>query len=134
MPWRAVKSRCGAPNHIATQGFACPTHTCPYYQIADAEVHALAGDGTHGKHERIQTFRCQACKTTFNARRDTPLAPAQDNSSTSFWTEFTYMFGLSWYSCGQPALIRRVFVPLELFGRSLVPNLQRSCSTNQRGR
>ncbi len=73
VPWRAVRSRRGAPKRIATQGFACPTHTCPYYQIADAEVHALVGDGTHGTRERIQTFRCQACKTTFTARRDTPL-------------------------------------------------------------
>jgi hypothetical protein len=33
----------------------------------------LLGDGTHGHAERIQTFRCQACRTTFTARRDTPL-------------------------------------------------------------
>ncbi len=47
----------------------------------DAQVHALVGDGTHGAHERIQTFRCQACRTTFSARRHTPLyrlqTPAQ---------------------------------------------------------
>jgi IS1 family transposase len=36
-------------------------------------VHALVGDGTHGKRECIQTFRCQACGATFSARRDTPL-------------------------------------------------------------
>ncbi len=73
VPWREVKSRRGAPKRIATQGFACPTRTCVYYQITDAEVHALVGDGTHGKAERIQTFRCQACQTTFSARRNTPL-------------------------------------------------------------
>jgi transposase-like protein len=83
VPWRAVKSRRGAPNRIATQGFACPTHTCPYYQIADAEVHALVGDGTHGTRERIQTFRCQACKTTFTARRVLPLFVV-DNSAIRF--------------------------------------------------
>jgi hypothetical protein len=33
----------------------------------------LIGDGTHGLAERIQTFRCQACHTTFSARHDTPL-------------------------------------------------------------
>jgi len=33
----------------------------------------LFGDGTHGHAERIQTFRCQACRTTFTARRHTPL-------------------------------------------------------------
>jgi hypothetical protein len=33
----------------------------------------LFGDGKHGQAERIQTFRCQACRTTFSARRDTPF-------------------------------------------------------------
>jgi hypothetical protein len=33
----------------------------------------LFGDGKHGQVERIQTFRCQACQTTFSARRHTPL-------------------------------------------------------------
>ncbi len=33
----------------------------------------LFGDGTHGHAERIQTFRCQTCRTTFTARRHTPL-------------------------------------------------------------
>jgi hypothetical protein len=44
-----------------------------YYRIADPHIHALVGDGSHGRRERIQTFRCQACGTTFSARRDTPL-------------------------------------------------------------
>jgi hypothetical protein len=34
----------------------------------------LLGDGTHGHAERIQTFRSQACRTTFSARRDTALS------------------------------------------------------------
>ena len=46
---------------------------CVYYQITDAHVHALVGDGAHGRCERIQTLRCQACKITFSTRRDTPL-------------------------------------------------------------
>jgi len=33
----------------------------------------LVGDGKHGHAEQIQTFRCQACHTTFTARRHTPL-------------------------------------------------------------
>ena len=45
---------------------------CPYSRITEAHIHALVGDGTHGYTERIQTFRCQACHTTFTARRDTP--------------------------------------------------------------
>src|SRR6266542_4416837 len=72
-PWRERKSRRGAPKRILTQGFACPNRTCLYYQITDAQIHALLGDGTHGQHERIQTLRCQACGTTFSTRRNTPL-------------------------------------------------------------
>jgi transposase-like protein len=72
-PWREVKSRRGAPKRIQTEGFACPNLQCPYFGITDARVHALVGDGKHGHAERIQTFRCQACHTTFSARRHTPL-------------------------------------------------------------
>lgn len=72
-PWCERKSRRGAPKRINTEGFACPNRACAYYRITDAQVHALVGDGTHGKRERIQTFRCQACRVTFTARRHTPL-------------------------------------------------------------
>ena len=72
-PWSEVKSRRGAPKRIDTEGFACPNPQCQYSGITDAHVHALVGDGKHGQAERIQTFRCQACRTTFSARRHTPL-------------------------------------------------------------
>src|SRR5712691_4121729 len=72
-PWREVKSRRGAPRRVNTEGFACPNPKCPYFSITDAQIHALVGDGKHGRAERIQTFRCQACHATFSARRDTPL-------------------------------------------------------------
>jgi transposase-like protein len=72
-PWREVKSRRGAPKRVHTEGFACPNRQCSYFGNTDARVHALVGDGKHGRAERIQTFRCQACRTTFSARRDTPL-------------------------------------------------------------
>jgi transposase-like protein len=68
-----VKSRRGAPKRIDTEGFACPNQQCPYFGINDARVHALVGDGKHGRTERIQTFRCQACRSTFTSRRNTPL-------------------------------------------------------------
>ncbi len=71
--WREVKSRRGAPKRVNTEGFACPNPQCPYAGITDAQIHALVGDGKHGSAERIQTFRCQACHTTFTARRNTPL-------------------------------------------------------------
>ncbi len=72
-PWREVKSRRGAPKRVKTEGFACPNPKCPYVGIIDDQIHALVGDGKHGRAERIQTFRCQACRTTFSARRHTPL-------------------------------------------------------------
>jgi transposase-like protein len=72
-PWREGKSRRGAPKRIPTEGFACPNPQCGYCGVTDAHIHALVGDGKHGQSERIQTFRCQACRTTFTARRDTPL-------------------------------------------------------------
>jgi IS1 family transposase len=72
-PWREVKSRRGAPKGVYTAGFACPNPKCFYFGITDDQIHALVGDGKHGCAERIQTFRCQACRTTFSARRHTPL-------------------------------------------------------------
>ncbi len=72
-PWHEVKSRRGAPKRVNTEGFACPNRKCLYSGITDAHIHALVGDGTHGRAERIQTFRGPACRTTFTSRRDTPL-------------------------------------------------------------
>ena len=72
-PWSEVKSRRGAPKRLDTEGFACPNPQCTYCGITEAHIHALVGDGKHGRTERIQTFRCQACHTTFSARRHTPL-------------------------------------------------------------
>jgi IS1 family transposase len=72
-PWREVKSRRGAPKRVKTEGYACPNQQCPYFGITDDQIHALLGDGTHSQAERIQTFRCQACRTIFSARRHTPL-------------------------------------------------------------
>ncbi len=71
--WSEVKSRRGAPKRIDTEGFACPNPQCQYFGNTDAHFHALVGDGKHGQAEPIQTFRCQACRTTFSARRNTPL-------------------------------------------------------------
>jgi len=61
-PWSEVKSRRGAPKRIPTEGFACPNRQCTYFGNTDAHWHALVGDGKHGQAERIQTFRCQACR------------------------------------------------------------------------
>jgi IS1 family transposase len=58
---------------VNTEGFACPNRKCLYSGITASDIHALVGDGKHGRAEQIQTFRCQACRTTFSARHDTPL-------------------------------------------------------------
>jgi IS1 family transposase/transposase-like protein len=57
---------------VSTHGYACPNPACPYVGVTDAAVHALVGDGHHGR-DRIQDFRCQACGTKVSARRDTAL-------------------------------------------------------------
>ena len=72
-PWREIKSRRGAPKRVTTEGFACPNRGCSYFGITEASIHALVGDGKHGRTEPIQTFRCQACRTTFTSRRNTAL-------------------------------------------------------------
>jgi transposase-like protein len=73
-PWREIKSRRGAPKRVKTEGFACPNRACPYYGISDAQIHAVVSDGSSGKAERIQRWRCQACQTIFSARLHTPLS------------------------------------------------------------
>src|ERR1700694_681680 len=53
-----MKSRRGAPKRVNTEGFDCPNRTCLYFGITDASIHALVGDGKHGKTERIPTPGC----------------------------------------------------------------------------
>ena len=77
-PWRDLKSRRGAPKRIATDGFACPNRECSYHGITNPQIHALVGDGTHGKREHIQTFRCQAWDHVYLPARHAPLS-AQDS-------------------------------------------------------
>jgi hypothetical protein len=92
-PWSEVKSRRGAPKRVNTEGFACPNQQCAYCGITDAHIHALVGDGKHGRAEQIQTFRCQACRTTFSARRDTPLYRLKPPRSRSQWCSLRWLKG-----------------------------------------
>jgi hypothetical protein len=73
-PWREGRSRRGAPRRITTEGFACRSRPCPYYDITDAALHALVADGHTGRTDRIQRFCCQACGHTRSARCGTALA------------------------------------------------------------
>jgi hypothetical protein len=52
-PWCEVKNRRGAPKRVKTEGFACPHQQCAYCGITDAHIHALVGDGTHGRADRF---------------------------------------------------------------------------------
>jgi transposase-like protein len=72
-PWREGRSRRGAPRRFPTQGYACRRPNCPYEGITDAAVHALVADGHHGRTDRIQDFRCQACGSKVTARWGTAL-------------------------------------------------------------
>ena len=71
-PWRAPGRRGGRPLTVSTAGFACPNPACVYVGVTDAAVHALVGDGHHGR-DHIQDFRCQACGAKVSARRATAL-------------------------------------------------------------
>lgn len=73
LPWREVRSRRGRKKGISTQGYACNNRQCVYYRVKDEGVHALVGDGLHGKQEAIQDLKCQACGKKFTVRRDTVL-------------------------------------------------------------
>jgi hypothetical protein len=72
-PWREMKSPRGRKKQVDTEGHACWDGECVYYGITDAGVHALVGDGGHGKVERIQDLRCQACGKRVSERRGTAL-------------------------------------------------------------
>jgi len=72
-PWSQRKG-CGGPKKkISTEGYFCPNIACDYFGIADEFVHALVRYGTHGKHEIIQDFKCQACQKKFSCRKNTVL-------------------------------------------------------------
>lgn len=80
-PWRSTRSRRGRKKASRTEGFACHNPTCPYYGITDQTRHALVFDGAHGKHERIQDLRCQACGHKFTVHRGTILYRLKTHSA-----------------------------------------------------
>jgi hypothetical protein len=72
LPYAKRKSRRGRKKEICTAGFACLNKECDYFAITDDAIHALVGNGKRGDNN-IQQFRCQACKSGFTCRRNTPL-------------------------------------------------------------
>jgi hypothetical protein len=73
--WSTRKGRGSPRKKISTQGFACSNPLCNYHGIRDEAIHALVGDGTHGKHAAIQDLKCQACGKKFTVRRNTETFP-----------------------------------------------------------
>ena len=47
----------------------------------DPAIHALVADGHHGKYERIQDLKCQACGHKFTMRRQTVLYRLKTHSA-----------------------------------------------------
>jgi transposase-like protein/IS1 family transposase len=70
VPYSQTKSPRGRKKSVATQGYACPHPHCAYCGITDDAIHALVG---YGHHNRIQRFKCQACRKVFTSRIGTPL-------------------------------------------------------------
>ena len=70
-PWREGRSRRGRKKGSVAEGYACGQVGCLYYGITDTASHALVADGHHGKYERIQDLKCQACGHKFTVRRHT---------------------------------------------------------------
>jgi hypothetical protein len=71
--WRERKGRGGRRRGISTEGYFCSNKGCEYYGIRDERIHALVGDGSHGKHEVIRDLKCQACGKKFTIRKHTIL-------------------------------------------------------------
>ena len=80
-PWRVVKSRRGRKKTLSTQGHACPNPSCIYCGIVDERIHALVGYGRHGKTDRIQDLRCQACGRKVSVRWGTALYRLKTSST-----------------------------------------------------
>jgi len=58
---------------VTPRASPAPTTPARIIRLPTPKSTRLSGDGTHGRCERIQTLRCQACATTCSTRRDTPL-------------------------------------------------------------
>jgi len=80
-PWSDVKSPRGRKKTLSTQGYACPNQACRYYGIVDERIHALVGYGRHGKTDRIQDLRCQACGRKISVRWGTALYRLKTSST-----------------------------------------------------
>jgi transposase-like protein len=73
VPNKERKSRRGRSKEKQTEGYCCWNLGCEYYGIRNAAVHAIVGDGHHGKGEAIQDYRCQWCGCRVSERKGTVM-------------------------------------------------------------
>jgi hypothetical protein len=71
--WSERKRRGGRRKYFSTEGYFCSNKGCEYYGIRDERIHALVGDGSHGKYEEIRDLKCQACGKKSTVRKHTIL-------------------------------------------------------------
>jgi IS1 family transposase/transposase-like protein len=71
--WSAHKSAAGRPKEYASEGLCCPNPACVYFNITDSRVHALTRAGQRGTRHDIPQWHCEACGTSFSARRQTAV-------------------------------------------------------------
>ena len=70
---QGAKSRRGRPKEKQTEGYCCWNLGCEYYGIRNADMHAIVGDGHHGKSEAIQDYTCQWCGRRISERKGTVM-------------------------------------------------------------
>ena len=78
--WALRKGKGGPKKKIATDGYFCPNQAVNIMGLREEDIHALVGYGTHGTHEVIRDFKCQACGKKFTARRNTILYRLKSHS------------------------------------------------------
>jgi len=73
IPYSERKSRRGRPKEKQTEGHCCWNLRCDYYGVRNAKIHAIVGDGHHGKSEAIQDYKCQWCGRRVSERKGTVM-------------------------------------------------------------
>ncbi len=67
------RSKRGRKKTVDSAGHFCTNPECQYHENADAQTHALASNGRHGR-QRIRQWVCQACGTYVSERYDTVMS------------------------------------------------------------
>jgi hypothetical protein len=67
--WSERRGRCGRRKSFSTEGYFCSNKGCEYYGIRDERIHALVGDGSHGKHQEIRDLKYQVCQKKFQTHK-----------------------------------------------------------------